>query len=77
MTTEDLQQMQNEAIEQLNWLREQGGLTLVAIGERLGTNHTTVWRWLHERQKPQRRSCLDVRRVYQERRGELGLEISP
>ena len=69
----DLDEMQEQALGQLHWLREEGGLSLSEIGRRLNTPFSTVSRWANRHHRMTPRSCQDIARLYQAVREERGV----
>lgn len=65
-TKGDLERMQVEALSQIEWLTTEGGLSLSEIGRRIGQSHVQVSRWVNRHNRPTRRSCRDVERLYTE-----------
>lgn len=65
-----------QAIEQLQWLTTEGGLSASEVGRRMKTPHSTISRWLRGHYKPVPMACVLINYIYQERRQEKGLPNS-
>lgn len=61
--------MQAQALEQIEWLTTEGGLSLSEIGRRIDQSHVQVSRWVNRHTRPTRRSCRDIERLYTEVKG--------
>jgi len=62
----DLDEMQQQALEQLTWLNDVAGLDIAEIARRLDVARSTVSRWKHGHRGLTRRSCKDIAQLYQE-----------
>lgn len=68
--------MQAQALQQIEWLASEGGLSLSEIGRRIDQSHVQVSRWVNRHTRPTRRSCRDIERLYQEVRRERDLPLN-
>lgn len=67
------QETTQKALEQLEWLSQDGNMTLNAIGARVGVSRVTVSRWVNGHKRPFPLARAAIAKIYRERRAELGL----